>query len=253
MKRMWSMSVPSYFSSCSPFASVPPDYEDDGAEADSKQPASPVPPPFKAKRHREVVEDSEDDRQRKRRKTDFTQATLVNPSQYNPFRDSPLSRAAASERAPSRGLMSPTRLPVLDFSKRIPTKQTPVRPLPVMDFTAGRANRRESVAQRVADQTFVLEHEADEDEEPEVVISSKGEGSPLLLEDEFGEVPALQAPKRQRKGKINLDLIPAVTYQSEITFFHITIVIHPFFDSGSNWRHDAVSIQNCNPSCRRSS
>ena len=87
-----------------------------------------------------------------------------------------------------------------------------------MDFT-DKAKRRESIAQRVADQTFVLEHE---DEEAEVVISSKDEDSHLSRshqEEDFGEVAELQVPKRQRKSKLNPELIPAVTYQSEITFF----------------------------------
>jgi len=219
------MSVLSYLPFCSLLASVPLDYEDDGANTYSEQdgvnsvgeerPVSQPSAPVRAKRQRETV-DAERERQRKRRKTELTQATLVNPSQYNPFRDSPLSKAAASERAPSRGFGTPTRLPMFDFSKH--NKRIPVRTLPVMDFT-DKAKRRESIAQRVADQTFVLEHE---EEEAEVVISSKDEDSHLSrshLEEDFGEVAELQVPKRQRKSKLNPELIPAVTYQSEITFF----------------------------------
>jgi len=222
------MSVLSHPSFCSPLASAPPHYEDDGDDAYSKQDVQssvgeeqPIPRPttqVRAKRQREAVGggeggrgggDNEDTRQRKRRKTEFTQSTLVNPTQYNPFRGSPLSRAATSERPPSQDLQTPTRLPL--------------QRLRVMDFTAGRAKRRETIAQQVADQTFGLEHEEDEDEEPEEAIQPK-EGSLLLSgrrqeEEDFGEVAELQAPKRQRKGRFNLDLIPAMTYQSEITFF----------------------------------
>ena len=220
----------------SPLASFPPDDEDNGDSAYSKQdefvsageerPVSPPPPPVKAKRQRETddveaSEDDERDRQRKRRKTNFTQSTLVNPTQYNPFRGSPLSKAVASERAPSHGILSPTRLPVSDLSKH--AKRIPTRPLPVMDFTVGRAKRRESIAQRIADQTFVLEHEEDEDEEAEVAISPK-EGlrhSRRHQEEDFGEVAELPAPKRQRKTRLNPESIPAMTYRSKITFFHL--------------------------------
>ena len=236
MRRIFCMSVLSCLSSYSPLASVPPDDQDDGDDAYSTQdrfdfvneerPVSP-PPPVKAKRRREAVddaEDSEDDerkRQRKRRKTNFTQTTLVNPTQYNPFRGSPLSRAVASERAPSQGILTPTRFPVFDLSKH--TKRIPVRPLPVMNFTVGREKRRESIAQRVADQTFVLEHEEDEDEEPGVVIGSKKglRHAQRHQEEDFGEVAELHTRKRQRKSKLNPELIPAMTYQSEITFFHM--------------------------------
>ena len=239
------MSTRSYLSSCSPLASAPPNYEDDGADGYAKpdgfnfvgeeQPVSPPLPvaaAVKAKRQRQAVidsEDNDDERQRKRRKTDFTQSTLVNPTQYNPFRDSPLSKTAAPEHVASQGLVTPTRLRLIDFSKHISTKRTAVRPLPVMDFTARRVNRRESIAQRVADQTFVLENEEEEEEEePEVAIPTKGEGlrlSRLHQEEEFGEVAELQAQlKRQRKGKLNPDLIPALTYQSEIPSFHMLLL-----------------------------
>ena len=236
MKNMSSMSVFSYASSCSPLASVPPDYEDDGSDAYSiqhgqslvgeKQPTPRPPSLVKAKRKREAVGDAEGggndegQRQRKRRKTEFTQATLVNPTQYNPFRNSPLSKAATSEEAPSQDFLTPTQLPRFDFVQY--TKRVPVQHLRVMDFTAGRAKRRETIAQQVADQTFALEHE---DEEPESVARSK-EGSLRPSgrhqeEEDFGEVAELlQTPKRRGKSRLNPGLIPAVTYQSKITFFH---------------------------------
>ena len=239
MKNMSSMSVLSYPSSCSPLASVLPDYEDDGDDTYSTQHGQspigeeqPIPRPpslVKAKRKREAVGDAEGggngegQRQRKRRKTEFTQATLVNPTQYNPFRNSPLTKAATSEGAPSQNFLTLTRLPEFNFIQH--TKRVPVQHLRVMDFTAGRAKRRESIAQQVADQTFALEHEEDEDEEPESVVRSK-EGSlrpsGRHQEDEdFGVVAeSPQAPKRRGKSKLNPDLIPAVTYQSEITLFH---------------------------------
>jgi hypothetical protein len=238
---MLSMSyVLSYPSSCSPLANVLPENRDDAyskqdgqSSVGEEQPISRFPPPVKAKRQREAVEDAEGgerQRQRKRRKTEFTQTTLVDPNLYDPFRGSPLSKAASSEWAPSQ---DPTRLP--KFAKH--TKRVPVQHLRVMDFTAGRATRRESIAQQVADQTFALEHEEDSDEEPEGVIHSK-EGSLRLSsrrqeEEDFGEVAELQAPKRQRKRKLNPDSIPAVTYQSEIAFFHtlrspLTLLSQPF-------------------------
>jgi hypothetical protein len=217
--------------SCLPLASGPSDYEADGASVYSVgegRPISPLPPPVTVKREREAVVDAEDgehERQRKRRRTDFTQATLVNPTQHNPFRGSPLSKAAASERVPSQGLMTPTGLPKFDFTKHIPTKHTPVRPLPVMDFTSGKAKRRESVARGIADQTFELE---DEEEVANVAISKEEGSRPSRhhQEEVFGAAAELQAPlKRQRKSKLNLDLIPAMTYQSQITFFHLLPVI----------------------------
>jgi hypothetical protein len=253
------MSVFSYPSSCSPLASVPPNYEDDGDYVYStqesysivgeEQPIPRPPPPVKAKRQRGTVgdgeggEDGRRERQRKRRKTEFTQATLVDPTQYNPFRNSPLSKAAASERAPSQDFLTPTRLPLFDFSKH--TKRIPVRHLRAMDFTASRGKRRESAAQRVADQTFVLEHE-DTDEESEAVIRSEEESLRLSehhQEEDFGEVTELQTPKRQRKSQLNPDLIPAMTYQSEITFIHLVQTpLTLLCDSSSNWRQDSVSI-----------
>lgn len=247
------MSIHLYLFSCSPFISVLPEYEDDGVDAYSEEHEEELaPPPVKAKRQHEADDDAEDNegeeskRLRKRRKTELTQATLVNPTQYNPFRGSPLSRAAASERAPFQAFASPTRYPVLDFSKS--TKRIPVRPLPVMGFTTGRAKTRKSVAQRVAEQTFVLEQEDDEDEVPEVVVSSE-EGLPRSgrhQEEEFGEAADLRAPQRQRKSKLNPDLIPALTYQSEITFYHLLqlyyIHLKPFCDSGTDWCQDSVSI-----------
>ncbi len=238
------MTTLSYPSSCSPLARALFIYEDDGDDAYPKedghsfvgeeQPIPRPPPQVKAKRQRGAVGDVESDeggeggeggegqRQRKRRKTEYTQTTLVNPTQYNTIRDSPLSKAAASKRAPSQDFPPPTRLPGFNFTKS--TKRAPVPRIRVMDLTAGRAKRRESVAQQIADQTFALEHEEDGEEDPEVVTHSKEESlrfSDRHQEEDFGEATELQTPKRQRKSRLNPDLIPAVTYQSEITFFHL--------------------------------
>ena len=215
------------------------DYEDDGDDVYSKQDRhsfvdeeqpTPRPPPLvKAKRQRGAVDDAksgEDDedgegqRRRKRRKTEYTQTTLVNPTQYNPIRDSQLRKAAASKRAPSQDFLTSTRLPGFNFTKH--TKRAPVPHMRVMDFTLGRAKRRDSVAQQIADQTFTVEHEEEGEEE---VDNHSGEESlrpsGRHQEEDFGEVTELQTPKRQRKSRIDPDLIPAMTYQSEITFFHL--------------------------------
>ena len=218
-------------------------YEDDREDVYSKQDGRslvseeqpiPRPPPLvKAKRQRGAVddpksgeddEDGEGQRQRKRRKTEYTQTTLVNPTQYNPHRDSPLRKAATSKRAPSQDFLTSTRLPEYNFTKH--TKRAPVPHVRVMDFTAGRANRRHSVAQKIAEQSFAVEHE--DDGEEEVGIHSRKESlhsSDRHQEEDFGEVTELQAPKRQQKSRLNPDLIPAMTYQSEITFFHFVLVV----------------------------
>ena len=230
--------VRTLLSSHSPLASVPPGDEDDGDDADSKQdeldlvseerPVSPPPPLVKAKRQREAVggdEDSEDDeheRKRKRRKTSLTQSTLVDSTQYHPFRDVPLSKkAAALARTTSQGILTPRRFPGFDLGKH--TKHLPNQSLRVIDFTVDRAKRRESIAQQVAYPTSVLGHEEDEDEEPAVAIGPK-EGlrhSRRHQEEDFGEVAELQTPKRRRKSKLNPELVPTMTYQREITSFHI--------------------------------
>ena len=198
-----------------------------------EQPIPRPPPLVKAKRQRGAVddpksgeddEDGEGQRQRKRRKTEYTQTTLVNPTQYNPHRDSPLRKAATSKRAPSQDFLTSTRLPEYNFTKH--TKRAPVPHVRVMDFTAGRANRRHSVAQKIAEQSFAVEHE--DDGEEEVGIHSRKESlhsSDRHQEEDFGEVTELQAPKRQQKSRLNPDLIPAMTYQSEITFFHFVLVV----------------------------
>lgn len=221
------MSVLLYPSSCSLLASYVPDYEDNGySEQDGhsivseEQPIYRASPIVTAKRQRGAVddgeggEDGEGQRQRKRRKTEHTQTTLVNPTQYNTFRDSPLGRVPAIERVPSQDILTSMQLPGF-------TKRTPVRH---MDFIAGRRKRQDSVAQRIADGTFTLSFAEDEDEESEVVIRSNEKSMGLSgrhKEEDFGEVTELQTPKRQRRSKLNPDLYPAVTYQSEITFFHL--------------------------------
>ena len=129
-------------------------------------------------------------------------------------RDSPSSRVPALERAPSQGVLTSMRLPGF-------TKRTPVRH---MGFIVGRGKRRNSVAQRIADETFALSYDEDEDEESEVDIHSNEKSMRLSgrhQEADFGEVTELQIPKRQRRTRLNPDLYPAVTYQSETTFFHL--------------------------------
>jgi hypothetical protein len=119
--------------------------------------ASPI---VTAKRQRGAVddgvggEDGEGQRQRKRRKTEHTQTTLDNPTQYKLFRDSPLSRAPAIKGTPSQAVLTSMQLPGF-------TKCTPVRH---MDFIASSGNRRDSVAQRIADETLPLGYDEDEDE-----------------------------------------------------------------------------------------
>ena len=230
------MSVLLFPCSCSLLASYIPSYEDDVyskqdglSSVSEEQPIHRPPPLVRVKRQRGAVddtesgeggEDGEGQRQRKRRKTEYTQTTLVNPTQYNPFRDSPLSRAPALEHAPSHDILTPMRR--FDLTKS--TKRTQVRLLPVMDFTGGRVKRRDSVAERVADESFALRYDEDEDENPEVVVLSNEESlrrSGRHQEEDFGVVTELRTPERKRKSRLNPDLYPAVTYQSEITFFHL--------------------------------
>ena len=138
-----------------------------------EQPIPRPPPLVKAKRQRGAVvddaksgEDDGDGEGQRQRKTEYTQTTL------NPIRDSSLSKAAASKGCAFPRLPASPRFPEFNFTKH--TKRAPLPHRHVMDFTASRTKRRESVAQQIADQTFAIEHE---DGEEEVDIHSAEERS----------------------------------------------------------------------------